>query len=295
MTLREQIAASIGRWALEQPIEHNVEEAREPRFTVPAEPPEPDPGEIDIARVHITAWVAAPCYESEILDFEVCTVAQVNFAVKNTSAQFQDIPMEYVPTIPQLGRDFASYVAFSSWLPETDKVVQVVDATAIGGGTFAAYVQTPFNQQSILMNLVEGWPAGLQAFIGGSDRPMCTGRQYQAVPGNVIKIPGPGMVPRWCEELRAPLGKIGLIQDRHLPPDSSANMCEGRQLVLRHFDPDIPMLMLNRETPLLHVYTDGSANEKASGYAAVILLQIGVTFAVFGLLGGQLQGDPDAP
>ena len=206
MTLREQIAASIGRWALEQPIEHNVEEAREPRFTVPAEPPEPDPGEIDIARVHITAWVAAPCYESEILDFEVCTVAQVNFAVKNTSAQFQDIPMEYVPTIPQLGRDFASYVAFSSWLPETDKVVQVVDATAIGGGTFAAYVQTPFNQQSILMNLVEGWPAGLQAFIGGSDRPMCTGRRYQAVPGNVIKIPGPGMVPRWCEELRAPLG-----------------------------------------------------------------------------------------
>ena len=160
MTLREQIAASIGRWALEQPIEHNVEEAREPRFTVPAEPPEPDPGEIDIARVHITAWVAAPCYESEILDFEVCTVAQVNFAVKNTSAQFQDIPMEYVPTIPQLGRDFASYVAFSSWLPETDKVVQVVDATAIGGGTFAAYVQTPFNQQSILMNLVGGLAGG---------------------------------------------------------------------------------------------------------------------------------------
>ena len=73
-------------------------------------------------------------------------------------------------------------------------------------------------------------------------------------------------------------------------------MTEAAKMVLRDAIPWQQMLRgMGRETPLLHVYTDGSANEKASGYAAVILLQNGVTFAVFGLLGGQLQGDPDAP
>ncbi|CAE7754403.1 Pol, partial [Symbiodinium sp. CCMP2456] len=44
-----------------------------------------------------------------------------------------------------------------------------------------------------------------------------------------------------------------------------------------------------------HVYTDGSANgrQDRSGYGVVVLLKVGVAYALLGLFGGQLLGNPD--
>ena len=75
-------------------------------YTIPAAPPEAVADDIDIARGHVTVWIAAPYYQPEIIDMEVLfpiTVARLNEAVTFTSRQFQDIQMEFAPTIPQLG------------------------------------------------------------------------------------------------------------------------------------------------------------------------------------------------
>ena len=127
-----------------------------------------------------------PYYEAEVLDFELripATVNQLTAAVQGTSTRDNDYEMTFVPSNPQLGRDYVSYVAFPAWIQETDRVVLLIDATAIGGGTFAAYMRNPITRENVLMNLVEGWPAGLQAFLGGGEQPMRSGRTYQAAQG----------------------------------------------------------------------------------------------------------------
>ena len=49
--------------------------------------------------------------------------------------------------------------------------------------------------------------------------------------------------------------------------------------------------------PQIHIYTDGSANDttRQSGYSAVILMKLGAAVAIFGVLGGQILGNPDSP
>ena len=208
LTQREQAARAVENWCLGRPLEHNAGETQLPVYTIPAAPPEAVADDIDIARGHVTVWIAAPYYQPEIIDMEVLfptTVARLNEAVTFTSRQFQDIQMEFAPTIPQLGEGYASYVAYPSWLPETSKVVQLIDAEAVGGGIFAAYVQSPLTRESILMNLIEGWPEGFRAYVGGSERPLRNRQAYEAVPGSVIKILGPGMEPRWCEAIQSRL------------------------------------------------------------------------------------------
>ena len=61
------------------------------------------------------------------------------------------------------------------------------------------------------MNMVEGWPAGLQVFTPGSERPMRSGRTYEIVNGGVIKIMRDGVLPRWQDDLTLePTGGLAL-------------------------------------------------------------------------------------
>ncbi|CAE7386010.1 unnamed protein product [Symbiodinium sp. CCMP2592] len=200
----EQLAAAMARCIQELPLEHNWAEAHDPRYEVPAEPPEFDANVVDIATVHATAWIAAPYYEAETIDFHLripTTLAQLQEAVQQTSNRDKDYEMEFVPTIPQLGEGYVSYIAYPKWLKDTERVTLLIDATDIGGGTFAAYVPNPTTRERVLMHLVEGWPAGLRAFLGGHDRPMRTGHEYHVLPGTLIKIMRPHAAPRWKDEV----------------------------------------------------------------------------------------------
>ena len=208
LTRREQMAANVARWVYERPLEHSSGVARDPAFTIAAETPQDIVPEAGIDRVHATAWVAVPYYEAEVLDFELripATVNQLTAAVQGTSTRDNDYEMTFVPSNPQLGQNYVSYVAFPAWIQETDRVVLLIDATAIGGGTFAAYLRNPITRENVLMNLVEGWPAGLQAFLGGGEQPMRSGRTYQAAQGGLVKILGPNSAPRWQEDVNVRL------------------------------------------------------------------------------------------
>ena len=54
---------------------------------------------------------------------------------------------------------------------------------------------------------------------------------------------------------------------------------------------------LSRQPPKMHIYTDGSAapTKGQSGYAVVILLQVGAAVALIGVQGEQLMGAEDTP
>eukprot|EP00439_Symbiodinium_sp_Y106_P029976 s4797_g3.t1 len=112
-----------------------------------------------------------------------------------------DYATDFICTTPQLGRDFASFVAIPSWVRETSKTAIVIDSTAIGGGTFAAYVNDDITKENVLMCLVLEQPDGLMAYAFGSDRPMRSRQVYPRVQGGVIKIVRSGMVPQWQDEL----------------------------------------------------------------------------------------------
>ena len=70
LTQREQAARAVENWCLGRPLEHNAGETQLPVYTIPAAPPEAVADDIDIARGHVTVWIAAPYYQPEIIDME---------------------------------------------------------------------------------------------------------------------------------------------------------------------------------------------------------------------------------
>ncbi|CAE7717929.1 unnamed protein product [Symbiodinium sp. CCMP2592] len=209
LTPHEQLLEAEAQWALGRPLEHGAGEARLPTYAIPAEETIPDFAAVDIARVHATCWIATPFYEAEIVDLELhfpTTVDRITQAVRDSTRELPDYADDVFPTVPQLGSFYASFVAVPRWVRETDKVVQVVDATDVGGGIFAAYLDKPVTRQSVLLNMIEEWPEGFRAFSYGGDRPWRSNLEYVPVQGGVLKIVRPGGAPRWADELHVRTG-----------------------------------------------------------------------------------------
>ncbi|CAE7710018.1 unnamed protein product [Symbiodinium sp. CCMP2592] len=208
MTYEEQMAENWARWIHDLPLEHGAGGVRLPNYAIPVAETFPDPMEMDIARAHVVCWVATPYHEVEVIDVEMLfpmTQERLRHAVAETTQHIPDYASEYVPCTPQIGDGFASFVAVPPWMKSTERVVQVIDASDIGGGIFAAYVEGPITRQNVLMTMVEGWPEGMQAFAYGSERPMRSGQTYDPVRGGVIKIMRPGARPRWPDDLQSRL------------------------------------------------------------------------------------------
>ena len=203
-TLREQMANAAAAWARERPLQHNRRTAQPPTLAVSVEEVQPDIEAAEVAAVHVTLWVASPYFEAEVVDLEIgfpTTVSRLSEALKDSCSVMPDYATDFICTTPQLGRDFASFVAIPSWVRETSKTAVVIDSTAIGGGTFAAYVNDVITKENVLMCLVLEQPEGLMAYAFGSDRPMQSRQVYPRVQGGVIKIVRSGMVPQWQDEL----------------------------------------------------------------------------------------------
>ena len=209
LTRREQLALAVGQWIARCPLEHSSGEAPPPAYTVSAEVPPPGALEEDVAAVHVTFWITSPYFEAEVVDLEIpfpTTENRLRDALKDSCSVMPEWAEDLVPTTPQIGRDYASFVAFPPWIRATSKTVLVMDLTAIEGGIFAAYLEEPVTRTSILMNLVEGDPDGLQVFAYGSDRPMRSDRTYPTIYGGVIKVVPRGADPRWEDELQRRTG-----------------------------------------------------------------------------------------
>ncbi|CAE7389529.1 unnamed protein product [Symbiodinium sp. CCMP2592] len=209
LTPREQLAQAEAMWAIARSLEHGTGQARMPTYEVRAEDPIFDFTEVDVANVHVTCWVATPFYEPEIIDLEVrfpTTVDRLQTAVSDSTRHIPEYAEEIIPTVPQVDNHFASFVAMPKWVRESDRVVQVVDATNIGGGVFAAYLDRPVTRQQVLTTVVEGWPEGMGVYAYGSDRPWRNNVVYNPVQGGLLKIMRRGNQPRWADDLQVRTG-----------------------------------------------------------------------------------------
>ncbi|CAE7374664.1 Pol [Symbiodinium sp. CCMP2592] len=216
---REQFAEAEARLVAQRPLEHLSREAPPVRYEMSLEEPQPDPEAAEVADVHVTLWVASPFYEAEIVDIEVrlpTTTARLGQALKDSCSVMPDYATEFVCTTPQVGREFASFVAIPPWIRESDKTVVVLDCSAIDGGIFATYVNGDITKENVMMCLVIGQPDGLAAYAFGSDRRMRSRQIYQRVQGGVIKIVRDGMDPRWTDDIEP-----RLVEPRRWNPNAA--------------------------------------------------------------------------
>ncbi|CAE6948720.1 unnamed protein product [Symbiodinium sp. CCMP2592] len=205
LTMREQELRALDEVIYHCPLGHGTGEARIPRYEVNVEEQEPGEPRVEVATVHVTLWVTAPYYEAEVIDAEVpfpTTVERLSKILKDTCVVIPEHFSLYAPATPQFG----SFIAYPPWIQETDKVALIVDTTEVGGDIFGAYFDSPITREGILMNMVEGWPAGLQVYAFGSERPMRTGHAYEAFHGGVVKVLREGARPRWKDEMVARVG-----------------------------------------------------------------------------------------
>ena len=207
-TLREQLQDSVDRWIALRPLQHNSGEARPPTYEVTADDPLHALPEEDITSVHVTCWVTSPYFEAEVVDMELpfpTTLPRLRDALKDSCSVMPEWAGDFIPTTPQIGRDYASFVAVPSWIRETTKAA-LLDCSAIDAGVFAAYLEEPVTRTSVMMALAPGAPDGLQLYAYGSDRPMRSDRTYPTVHGGVIRVVRDGGTPRWSDDLHQRLG-----------------------------------------------------------------------------------------
>ena len=208
-TLREQLQDSVDRWIALRPLQHNSGEARPPTYEVTADDPLHALPEEDITSVHVTCWVTSPYFEAEVVDVELpfpTTLPRLRDALKDSCSVMPEWAGDFIPATPQIGRDYASFVAVPSWIRETTKAALLIDCSAIDAGVFAAYLEEPVTRTSVMMALVPGAPDGLQLYAYGSDRPMRSDRTYPTVHGGVIRVVRDGGTPRWSDDLHQRLG-----------------------------------------------------------------------------------------
>ena len=145
-TLQEQMADAFASWILSQPVEHNSGEAAPPQFeaTPPALLAEPHPPTMDDHALHVTIWVGAAYYEPEIVDIELPVPLTLEYMKQALRGSLEALPEcfdDLLPTIPQIGEHYGSFIAQPSWLRHTDRVAMVVDARPISGTVYVVYLR----------------------------------------------------------------------------------------------------------------------------------------------------------
>ena len=205
-TLREQLARADQRRVLEQPLEKSAGEAPPPEYEQPWRPVAQEealvvvPGNL----IHVTLWTATPFYEVEVTDVEVPFPVTLHCLKRALRESFTIIPAyatEVVPTVPQLGDGFASFVAIPGWLRTTGNTVLLLDCRAVGGAVFAIQQNGVASKENILQH-VDGVDAGaVEVFVFGTQNPLVTGFPVDPLPGGLVKILPRGQVCEWEDDL----------------------------------------------------------------------------------------------
>ena len=140
LTIREQFARAIRDHILAHPLERSNGEAPLPDFYHPPDDEMPPLRVVPANAVHVTLWTTTPYYEAETVDVELnfpLSMHMVRRALKESFTVIPDWAGEVIPTTPQLGDDFASFIAFPGWLEQANMTVQVIDARDVHGPVFS--------------------------------------------------------------------------------------------------------------------------------------------------------------
>ena len=116
--------------------------------------PVPPPAERETATTegHIVqayCFVMAPSYHAEILSLPLHLPITVDGICAEVKAALRTLELRFafqvVPTLPQIGVDFASFVAIPTWVQAAGKQVVVFDFHDVGGPVYASIVHSRMN------------------------------------------------------------------------------------------------------------------------------------------------------
>ena len=205
-TLREQLARADQRRVLDQPLEKSAGEAPAPEFEQPWRPVAQEeplvviPGNL----IHVTLWTATPFFEIEVTDVEVPFPVTLHYLRRALRESFTTIPAyatELVPTVPQLGDGFASFVAIPGWLRTTGCTVLLLDCRAVGGAVFAIQQNGVVSRENILQH-VDGVDAStVEVYAFGAQNPLVTGFPVDPLPGGLVQVLPRGHVCEWQDDI----------------------------------------------------------------------------------------------
>ena len=106
--------------------------------------------------VHVTLWATTPYFEAETVDVELNFPLSMHMVKRALRESFQVIPewaTEILPTVPQLGEDYASFIVFPGWLRQANLTVQVIDAREVHGPVFSFYHEGSVSRAAVLKKL----------------------------------------------------------------------------------------------------------------------------------------------
>ncbi|CAE7282967.1 unnamed protein product [Symbiodinium sp. CCMP2592] len=192
LTAREQMLNAYDAYVAGLPLAHFEGEMAPPNITVAAvaEPGDHTTPAWDERRaVHVTVWVAAPHFATEVVDLGIAfplSEQRLCDAVKGTCVNMPDYFETILPTVPQIGSHYGSCLAVPSWLPGAGKTALVMDSRGIGGEIFPFILDGPLTKRALTKQLPdEADPVDLYLF--GNAMPMAGEGEYQTVQGGVIK------------------------------------------------------------------------------------------------------------
>ncbi|CAE7197338.1 unnamed protein product [Symbiodinium sp. CCMP2592] len=192
LTAREQMLNAYDAYVAGLPLAHSEGEIAPPNITVAAvaEPGDHTTPAWDERRaVHVTVWVAAPYFATEVVDLGIAfplSEQRLCDAVKGTCVNMPDYFETILPTVPQIGSHYGSCLAVPSWLPGAGKTALVMDSRGIGGEIFPFILDGPLTKRALTKQLPdEADPVDLYLF--GNAVPMAGEGEYQTVQGGVIK------------------------------------------------------------------------------------------------------------
>ena len=205
LTIREQLANAVAEQAYRRALHRSNGVAPPPDFyQQPAENNEL-PGVAQPQRhIHVTMWTATPYFEAETIDVELPFPLNLQTMKRALHESFEVIPdwaSIVTPTIPQIGPDFASFVAYPGWLEQTERTVMVLDARCIEGPIFAFINEGQVTRAGVLQHISDFDLTEVEVFPFGSSLPLMAGSPIDPQPGGVLKVVPRGRVCEWEDDL----------------------------------------------------------------------------------------------
>ncbi|CAE7214421.1 unnamed protein product, partial [Symbiodinium sp. CCMP2456] len=212
MTMREQLAAAEQRTVLDAPLHSGgVLPSRVHADGPPTVEPQPPPDVHDVTH-HISFRLLSPAFESESLDlameFPLNEERLLEFILESAYVLDREWMDEAVFTEQQIHEDFGTVLILPRWLDGSERIVILIDGTAVGGGLFATYFEGPVTRFAILRR-AECIDEDVDIFPFGALHPLLGDNHVPGQHCGVVKLLQRGAVVDWPSPIR----------DRFMDPD----------------------------------------------------------------------------
>ncbi|OLP81664.1 hypothetical protein AK812_SmicGene37771 [Symbiodinium microadriaticum] len=188
---------------------------------VPA-PDDVDAREIEGTNVQAYCYVMSPGYHAEVISLPLHVPTTVDGICAEVKAALRTLEQRFayhvIPTVPQLGVDFASFVAVPAWITAAGKQVIVFDLHDVGGPVYSSVVWARMTFGDCEIEARRHNVVNWCAYAQGCSQQITAGASFLAFPGGVIQFRPAGQPAIWRSPLPSRLDRpIDWSPDPELP------------------------------------------------------------------------------